>query len=132
MIWIFLFLFLLSLVAFVFWAVSHRRKIERQISADHERLKRTDPLSPLARLGENEFHLAYGKALNKRLYSVLFWVMCSVPVTLFLPAWLIVTSDGVVQPLIGMAICIGGLAAVIGYSLAKSPPALEVMLNDMK
>ena len=129
MVW--LFFIILFFVALVMWAVSQRRKFARQVGADYERIRRTEPDTALGQMGENEFRLAYEQALKKRSNSVVVPMLLSLPVTLLLPMWMITTSDGSgAQLMFALALCIGGLGLVVRYALSKSPPVVEIMREN--
>ena len=129
---IWLLFFILVLVAFVLWVVSQRRKFARQVGADYERIKRTEGDSAIGQMGENEFRLAYEKALKRRSNKAALWVLLSIPVTIGIPYLLVVNSDGGIVLLLAMVVCIGGVVAAVYWGLKSQPSVLDIMREESR
>lgn len=120
-------LFVCILVALVLWLVGQRRKFARQVSAEYERICREEPESEIGRLGENEFRLRYERALQMRSNKLALLVLLSTPITVLVPAYLIINGESGMMYALALATCIGGLVAVIRYGLTRSPSVIDLM-----
>ena len=83
-------------------------------------------------MGENEFRLAYEKALKRRSNKAALWVLLSIPVTIGIPYLLVVNSDGGIVLLLAMVVCIGGVVAAVYWGLKSQPSVLDIMREESR
>lgn len=129
---IFVLFALLVLVALVVAAVNAQKNWNSQIGAERERIQRTEPDSPLAQLGENEFRLAYQKASKQRQNRAALYLLAAAPFLIGGVFWMLPRIESTTVVIGLMVVAIGAVFFILRWALKSGPTITEVMLASHK